>query len=159
MNQQLHTKVYLEVDFYGLVKSIEPGRSPAIHNEEERYIFWQMPWSPVIRIYNTSFHKLTPRSDTMDCSKTGQVYFWARIDHRFCPALIVCIFQPPNTIEGVKIYRYNGLRIIDQFSDDMVMVTAPDRDLLAYCIPRFLQKHLSMRYLFTSTQKDFCTRD
>jgi len=145
MNIPMQSKRGKVVDFYRLVKNIEPGRSPSIYHREYPYYWVDFPQPPAFAIYNTTFHKVTPLPHCVDCTKYGQVHYWARISSVYCPALVVLHFCEPNTIIRIKYYFYAGLHVEVHGGKSMEKVTAPDKEMFQYCLAGFIQDYISRK--------------
>ncbi len=137
------------LDYYVLVRRIIPSRAPSIFHQEYKYYWGEFPCPPVYTIYNTTFHKVTPLSHTVDCRKYGQLHYWARIGDRYSPALIVFEFIPPENIFKIKYYFFRGLSVSDPGTSEVVSVKSPDNELVRYCIAGFSKEFLSKKYSFS----------
>lgn len=138
-----------DIDYYSIVSSVRPGRSPSIYHKEHRYYWSEFPQAPVYSIYNSTFHKVTPQAHTVDCRKYGQLHYWARIGDIYSPTLIVYEFTPSCSISKIKYFFLGGISVSDPSTGKMVTIEYPDKELFQYCLAGFSKEYLSKSYSFT----------
>ena len=135
------------IDYYSIVAGIRPGRSPSIYHKEHRYYWGEFPCPPVYKIHSTSFYKVTPLPHCVDCSRYGQLHYWARVGSVFSPVLVVVYFSPPNRIIDIRFFFFAG-RIVDTSENGMTNVLSPDDESFRICLSGFLKEFLSETFYF-----------
>lgn len=141
------------IDYYSIVAGIRPGRSPSIYHKEYKYYWVEFPCPPVYKIHSTSFYKVTPLPHCVDCSRYGQLHYWARTGTLYCPTLVVVSFTPPFEVKKIRYYFYNGL-VISHPDGSFGSVSAPDNELFKYCLLGFFANYLAAKYDFSSLISD-----
>lgn len=136
-----------EVDYYSFIEKISPGRSPSIYHREHSYYWTDFPSPPIFSIYNTTFQKVTPQPNCVDCSRFGEIHFWARTGTPYCPTLVVISFSPHYEVKKIRYFFYKGLEI-SLPDGSFGRITAPDKELFDYCLSGFLKHYLSDKYSF-----------
>jgi len=131
------------IDYYSIVSGIRPGRSPSIFHKEYKYYWTDFPMPPVFKIYNTTFNKVTPLPHCVDCSRYGQLHYWARVGSIYSPVLVVVYFEQPGKIERLRIYFYGGLWVENPLTFKMDKVNVPDLELFRYALAGFLKDFLN----------------
>ncbi len=135
------------IDYYSIVSRIRPRRSPSIYHKEYHYYWTDFPMPPVYTIFNTTFHKVTPLSHCVDCSRYGQLHYWARAGSIYSPVLVVVYFSPPNRIIDIRFFFFAG-RIVDTSENGMTNLISPEEESFRICLSGFLKEFLSETFYF-----------
>ena len=136
------------IDYYSIVSGISHGRSPSIYHNEHRYYWGEFPYPPVYKIHSTSFYKVTPLPHCVDCSRDGQVHYWARVGSVFCTALVVFYLTTEDVVRQIRYYFYDGLWVENKESKSMIEIANPDLEIFHYSLSGFMHYFLSRNYSF-----------
>ena len=136
------------IDYYSIVAGIRPGRSPSIYHKEYKYYWVEFPCPPVYKSHSTSFYKFTPLPHCVDCSRYGQVHYWARLGSVFCPALVVFHLTTEDVVRQIRYYFYGGLWVENKESKPMIEIANPDLEIIHYSLSGFMNYFLSRNYSF-----------
>lgn len=137
------------IDYYSIVSKIRPRRSPSIFHREYKYYWVEFPQTPVYSIYNTTFYKVTPMANMVDCTKYGQVHYWVRVGSIYSPALVVFHFSETQVIMKIRYYFFGGMWVEVLKRKSMIEIENPDEELFDYVLAGFIIDYMRPRYSFS----------
>jgi hypothetical protein len=134
------------MDYFKQVKTITPGRCPAVHFVQYKQIWGEFTYAPIYSIHTSKFWMVQARTDTVDLRKEGRLDYWVRVESVFCPATVTCKLNQEGEITAIKYYFFEGLMVDSGLGREMTEVQAPDKELFTYCIAGFLTEYLAINY-------------